>query len=75
MANRGYMQTDSLNISMRLNTALQILVKFIHNWAAPVAQWFSALFSPGCDSGDPGSSPHIGLPAWSLLLSLSVINK
>ena len=29
-------------------------------WAAPVAQWFSATFGPGCDPGDPASSPTSG---------------
>ena len=28
--------------------------------AAPVAQWFSAAFSPGHDPGDPGWSPTSG---------------
>ena len=37
-----------------------------------VAQQFSTAFSPGPDSGDPGSTSHIGLPAWSLLLPLPV---
>ena len=30
------------------------------NWAARVAQWFSAAFSPGPDPGDPGSSAKSG---------------
>ena len=41
--------------------------------AAPVAQWFSAAFSPGCDPGDPGSSPTSGSlhgACFSLCLSL-----
>ena len=40
-------------------------------WAAPVAQQFSAAFSPGPDPGDLIQS-HIELPAWSLLLPLPV---
>ena len=28
-------------------------------WAVPVAQQFSAVFSPGPDPGDPGSSPTL----------------
>ena len=28
--------------------------------AAWVAQWFSTAFGPGCDTGDPGSSPTLG---------------
>ena len=28
--------------------------------AAPVAQWFGAACSLGCDPGDPGSSPTSG---------------
>ena len=35
------------------------------------AQRLSVAFSPGRDPGVPGSSPHVGLPAWSLLLPLS----
>ena len=37
-----------------------------------MAQWFGAAFSPGCDPGDLGLSPTIGLPAWSLLLPMPV---
>ena len=52
--------------------------------AARVAQQFSAAFSPGCDPGDPGSSPtsgslhgaHFSLClCLCLILSLSLINK
>ena len=38
-----------------------------------VAQGFSDAFGPGCDPGDPGSGPRVGLPAWSLLLPLPVL--
>ena len=31
-----------------------------HLGAAPMAQRFSATFSPGRDPGDPGSSPALG---------------
>ena len=57
-------------------------------WAAPVAQRFSAAFSPGCDPRDPGSSPTSGslhgacfslglcLPlSLSLSCSVSLMNK
>ena len=30
------------------------------DWAAQVAQWFSATFGPGYDSGDLGLSPTSG---------------
>ena len=39
---------------------------------SPVAQRFSATFSPGPDPGDPGIESHVRLPAWSLLLPLPV---
>ena len=38
-------------------------------------QWLSGLapaFGPGCDPGDPGSSPTSGSNTWSLLLPLPV---
>ena len=46
----------------------------IKSWAAQVAQRFSAAFGLGWDPGDsiPGPQAPIGLPAWSLLLPLSV---
>ena len=33
------------------------------NWAAQVAQRFSAIFSRGCGPGDPGSGPTSGSSA------------
>ena len=39
--------------------------------AAPVAERFSAAFSPGHDP-KPGIESHIRLPAWNLLLPLPV---
>ena len=44
-------------------------------WAAPVAQWFGAAFSPGPDPGDPESSPTSGSlhgACFSLCLCLCV---
>ena len=42
-------------------------------WAAQVAQWFSAIFGPGHDPGDPGWSPTLGSlhgACFSLLMCL-----
>ena len=39
---------------------LNRLLKEALFWAALVAQRFSAAFGPGCDNGDPGSSPASG---------------
>ena len=62
------------------------LLKSSHSPAARVAQRFSATFSPGCDLGDPGSSPKSDslhgacfslclCLCLSLPLSVSLMNK
>ena len=49
-------------LKIKLTNFLKLLhcFKFDDFWAAPVAQWFSAACSLGCDPGDPGSSPASG---------------
>ena len=51
---------------------LEIELKVSVSWAAQMAHWFSAAFSPGHDPGNLGSESHVGLPVWSLLLLLPV---
>ena len=46
-------------------------IKNAVDWAARVAQRFSIAFSPGPDPGDRIEF-HIRLPAWSLLLPLTM---
>ena len=54
---------------------IEFCFKISRNWAAPVAQQFSAACSPECDPGDPGSGPLWGSlydARFSLCLSLSL---
>ena len=50
----------SVSLSVSHEKINKILKKKNKNWAAPVTQWFSAVFSPGRDPGDVGSSPASG---------------
>ena len=56
-----YQMSDILRINMfsylKNKYRNKYIIKKGQEWAAPVAQRFSAACSLGCDSGDPGLSP------------------
>ena len=61
----SYICNDKNSIQQFLQALLNKLLqnttyKNNRTWAARGAQWFSVAFSPGCDPGDPGSSPTSG---------------
>ena len=57
LTSRGF---GCLICNMGLRTFHRVAVKVKDGWAARVAPRFSATFSPGPDSGDPGSRPTLG---------------